>query len=69
MAKVLELQLQHQSFCEYSRLISFRIDWLDLLGLAVQGSLKNLLQHRNSKASILQRSAFFVVQLSHPHTY
>ncbi|CAM9380360.1 unnamed protein product [Rangifer tarandus platyrhynchus] len=48
---------------EYSGLISFRIDWLDLL--AVQGALKSLLQHRSSKASILQRSAFFIVQLSH----
>ena len=47
---------------EYSGLISFRIDWLDLL--AVQGTLKNLLQHDSSKASILQRSAFFIVQLS-----
>ena len=50
---------------EYSRLISFRIDWLDLL--AVQGTLKSLLQHHSSKASILQRSAFFIVQLSHPY--
>ena len=49
---------------EYSGLISFRIDWLDLL--AVQGTLKNLLQHHSSKASILQCSAFFMVQLSHP---
>ena len=49
---------------EYSGLISFRMDWLDLL--AVQGTLKNLLQHQSSKASILQRSAFFIVQLSHP---
>ena len=49
---------------EYSGLISFRIDWLDLL--AVQGTLKSLLQHHSSKASILQHSAFFVVQLSHP---
>ena len=49
---------------EYSGLISFRMDWLDLL--AVQGTLKSLLQHYSSKASILQRSAFFVVQLSHP---
>ena len=46
-------------------LISFRMDWLDLL--AVQGTLKSLLQHHSSKASILQCSAFFVVQLSHPH--
>jgi len=49
---------------EYSGLISFRIDWLDLL--AVQGTLKSLLQH-NSKASVLQCSAFFMVQLSHPY--
>ena len=47
-------------------LISFRMDWLDLL--AVQGTLKNLLQHHSSKASILRCSAFFVVQLSHPYT-
>ena len=46
-------------------LISFRMDWLDFL--AVQGTLKSLLQHHSSKASILQRSAFFIVQLSHPH--
>ena len=45
--------------------ISFRMDWLDLL--AVQGTLKNLLEHHSSKASILQRSAFFTVQLSHPY--
>jgi len=50
---------------EYSWLISFRIDWLDLL--AVQGTLKSLHQHNSSKASILQRSAFFIVQLSHPY--
>ena len=50
---------------EYSGLISFRMDWLDLL--AVQGTLKSLLQHHSSKASILQRSAFFRVQLSHPY--
>ena len=49
---------------ECSGLISFRIDWFDLL--AVQGTLQSLLQHHNSKASILQRSAFFMVQLSHP---
>ena len=48
---------------EYSGLISFRMDWLDLL--AVQGTLKSLLQHHSSKASVLQRSAFFMVQLSH----
>ena len=51
---------------EHSGLISFRMDWLDIL--AVQGALKCLLQHHSSKASILQRSAFFTVQLSHPHT-
>ena len=50
---------------EYSGLISFRMDWLDLL--AVQGTLKSLLQHHSSKASILQRSAFFTVQLSYPY--
>ena len=50
---------------EYSWLISFGMDWLDLL--AVQGTLKSLLQHHSSKASILQRSAFFIVQLSHPY--
>ena len=50
---------------EYSRLISFRIDWLNLL--AVQGTLKSLLQHHSSKASILWCSAFFTVQLSHPY--
>ena len=49
---------------EYSRLISFRIDWLGLL--AVQGTLKSLLQYYNSKASILRHSAFFIIQLSHP---
>ena len=50
---------------EYSELILFRIDWFDLL--AVQGTLKSLLQHHSSKASILQCSAFFMVQLSHPY--
>ena len=50
---------------EYSGLISFRMDWLDLF--AVQGTLKNLLQHHSSKASVLWRSAFFIVQLSHPY--
>ena len=50
---------------EYSGLISFRMDWLDLL--VVQGTLKSLLQHHSSKASILQCSAFFIVQLSHPY--
>ena len=52
-------------FNEYSGLISFRLDWLDLL--AVQGTLKSLLQHYSSKASILQHSAFFIVLLSHPY--
>ena len=65
VAKVLEFQLQHQSSNEYSRLISFRMDWLDLLG--VQGTLKSLLQHHSSKVSILWPSAFFTVQLSHPY--
>ena len=51
---------------EYSELISFRMDWLDLL--AVQKTLKNLLQHHGSKASILQHSAFFIALLSHPYT-
>ena len=52
-------------FNDYSGLTSFRIDWFDLL--AVQGSLKSLLQHHSSKASILRHSAFFMVQLSHPY--
>ena len=62
---------KHQSFSfsvspsnDCSGLISFRIDWLDLL--VVQGTLKSLLQHHSSKASVLQPSAFFIVQLSHP---
>ena len=63
--KVLEFQLLHQSFSEHPGLISFRMDWLDLF--AVQGTLKSLLQHQSSKASILQGSAFFIVQLSHPY--
>ena len=50
---------------EYSGLISFKIDWLDLL--AVQGTLESLLQHHSSKASVLWCSVFFIVQLSHPH--
>ena len=65
VAKILEFQLQHQSFNEYSGLTSFRMDWLDLL--AVQGTPKSLLQYHSSKASILRRSAFFIVQLSHPY--
>ena len=52
-------------FSEHPGLISFRIDWLDLL--AVQGTLKSLLQHRSSKASILRHSTFFIVQISHPY--
>ena len=66
VAKVLEFQLQHQSFQWTHRTDqSFRMDWLDLL--AVQGALKSLLQHHSSKASVLLRSAFFIVQLSHPY--
>ena len=61
VAKVLELQLEHQSFQWISELISFMIDWLDLL--AVQGTLKSLLQHHSSKASILRCSAFFMYLL------
>ena len=62
VAKVLELQLQLQHPPnEYSGLISFRIEWFDLL--AVQGTLRSLLQHKSSKVSILQHSAFFIVQL------
>ena len=63
VVKVLELQLQNQSSNENSELISFKIDWLVLLD--VQGILKSLLQHHNLKASVLQCSAFFIVQLSH----
>ena len=66
VAKVLEFQLQSFSpFSEHPGLISFRIDWLDLF--AVQGTLKSLLQHHGSKASILQHSAIFIVQLSYPY--
>ena len=65
VAKVLEFQLQHQSFSEHPGLISFRMDWLDLL--AVQGTLKSLLQQHSSKSPIFQHSAFFIVQLSHPY--
>ena len=67
VAKVLEFQLQHQSSAsnEHPGLISFRMDWLDLL--EVQGTLKSLLQQHSSKASILRHSAFFIVQLSHPY--
>ena len=65
VAKILEFQLQHHSFQEHPGLISFRMDWLDIL--AVHGTLKSLLQHHSSKASILRCSAFFTVQLSHPY--
>ena len=65
VAKVSVLQLQHQYSNEYSGLISFSIDWFDFH--AVQGTLKSLLQHYSSKASILRCSAFFIVQLSHPY--
>ena len=65
VAKVLEFQLQHQSFKWKFRLISFTKDWLDLL--AVQGTLKSLFQHHNLKASLLQCSAFFMAQLSHSY--
>ena len=65
VAKISELQLPHQSFQWVSGLISFRIIWFDLL--AVQVTLKSLLQHHSSKASILWHSAFFIVQLSHPY--
>ena len=65
VAKVLELQFLHQPLQWTTGLMSFRMDWLDLL--AVQGILKSLLQHHSSKASILRCSAFFTVQLSHPY--
>ena len=68
VAKVLEFQLQYQSYQWTPRTLgwtSFRMDWLDLL--AVRGTLKSLLQHHSSKASILQCSAFFIVQLLHPY--
>ena len=61
----MEFQLYISPSNEYSGLISFRMDWLDLL--AVQGTLKSLIQHHSSKASILQCSAFFIVQISHPY--
>ena len=64
VAKVLELRLQ-QSLQWISWLISFRIDWFDLL--AIQGTRKSLLKHHSSKASVLQRSAFFMVQLLHDY--
>ena len=64
-SKYWNFSLRISSFNEYSGLISFRIDWFDLL--AVQGTLKSLFQHHSSKASILWPSAFFMVQLSHPY--
>ena len=66
VAKVLEFQLQHQSFQWIFRVDFFRIDWFDLF--AIQETLKSLFQYHSSKASILQHSAFFIVQLSHIHT-
>ena len=65
MAKVLEFQLQHHSLQRNPRADLLRMDWLDLL--AVQGTLKSLLQHHSSKTSILPHSAFFMVQLSYPY--
>ena len=65
VAKILEFQLSISTANEHSGLISFRMDWLDLL--AVQGILKSLLQQHSSKASILRCSAFFILQLSHPY--
>ena len=75
LSKELVLHIRWPKYCsfsfsispsnEYSGLIFFRMNWLDLL--AVQGTLKSLLQHHSSKASILRRSAFFIVQLSHPY--
>ena len=65
VAKVLEFQISISPFNEHPGMVSFRMDWLDLL--AVQGTLKSVLQQHSSKASILQLSAFFVVPLSHPY--
>ena len=65
MPKVLEFSFNISPSNEHPGLISFRMDWLDLL--AVQGTLKSLLQHHSSKASVLHLSAFFIVQLSHPY--
>ena len=67
VAKVLEFQLQHQSFQWIFRTDFFRIDWFDLL--AIQGTLRSLLQHHSSKASILWHTPFFMVQLSYPYTF
>ena len=63
--KYWSFSLNISSSNEYSGLMSFRMDWLDLL--AVQGTVKSLLQHHSSKASILQHSAFFIVRFSHPY--
>ena len=65
VAKILEFQFQHHSFQWIARTDLFRMDWLDWLDL--QGTLKSLLQHHSSKASILWHSAFFTAQLSHPY--
>ena len=65
VAKVLSFIFNISPSNEHPGMISFRMDWLDLLG--VQGTLKSLLQHHSSKASVLQCSAFFIVQLSHPY--
>ena len=65
MAKVLEFQFNISPSNEHPGLISLRMDWLDLL--AVQETLKSLLQHHSSKASVLPRSVFFIVQLSYPY--
>jgi len=65
VAKYWSFSFNISPYNEYSGLISFRMDWLDLL--AVQGTLKSLLQHHSSKASILWHSAFFIVHLSHPY--
>ena len=66
VAKVLEFQPQLSSSNEHPGMVSFRMDWMDLLG--VQGTFKSLLQYHSSKTSILQCSAFFTVQFSHPYT-
>ena len=65
VAKVLELSFSISPSNEYSALISFRMDWFDFL--AVQGTLKSLLQHHSSKTSILRCSPFFILQFSHPY--
>ena len=63
MTEILDFSISPSN--EYSGLISLKVDWFELL--AVQGTLRNLLQHHSSKASILQHSAFFIVQLSEPY--